>query len=60
MRAFFEVVQEFEEFSCILFAVSITIWLIKELQSLDEDFQAFFYNSALHHLIAEKLFKNLN
>jgi hypothetical protein len=39
--ALFEVVQEFEEFSCVLFAVAIAVRLVEELQGLDKDLQAF-------------------
>jgi len=68
--ALFEIVQEFQEFSRVLLAVTVTVGLIEELQGLDKDLQTFLIDmfnvnsylnyGALHNFVTEELFEDFN
>ena len=67
--AFLVIMEEFEELSGILLAVSVTVWLVQKLKSLDEDLKAslkdyaikaYLYDCALHYLIAEEALEYLD
>jgi hypothetical protein len=53
-------VEEFEEFSNVLLAVVVTVWLIEQLKGLDENLQAFLDDRGLHSLVAEELLEDLD
>ena len=55
-----EIVEEFEEFPYILFAIVVAVRLVKQLKGLDEDFKALLDDCSLHCLIAEELLEDLN
>lgn len=52
--------EEFEEFSNVLLAVVVTVWLIEQLKGLDENLKAFLDDRGLHSLVAEELLEDLD
>lgn len=55
-----EVVKEFKEFTDVLLAVVIAIGLVKQLECLNEDVEAFADHRGLHLCVTEELFQDLN
>lgn len=52
--------EEFQEFLGVLLAVTIGVWLVDQLEGLDEDLQTFFQDVRLHDGVTEELLKDLN
>ena len=52
--------EEFEEFSNVLLAVVVTVWLIEQLKGLDENLQALLDDCGLHSLVAEEFLEDLD